>query len=355
MTARKARVSRRLRERVARTADHHCGYCRTPERIAGFRMNIEHILPEAKGGKSVGGHRGKTEAADGVLDGRKAPGETLALGVIQEKTPEPLASGEETLDPVPAGCRSRARSAHFFRGNLGPEKPRLGCHRGMGKGGNMTEQERRDPYGVPTHGKRRVARGCILVLIIVLAFALLLLAVFDYFWNEYNPVYHGKRLYAWADQAIWDPSPEARAQATQVLLGALGRERGEPRVQLLIRFVRPQRGKEEKTELPKEVLPFLIEALGVDDLPPGSYPAYALRFGAGPDTAPALAEALRHHKNPAVRRQAAAILGDLGVRAETAIPVLTEALDDDDKAVRLAAAEALGKLGVRPKIKPGKG
>jgi hypothetical protein len=50
---RKARVSRSLRARVAATAGHCCGYCRTPQRIAGFRLNIEHIIPEARGGKTV--------------------------------------------------------------------------------------------------------------------------------------------------------------------------------------------------------------------------------------------------------------------------------------------------------------
>jgi hypothetical protein len=49
----KARVPRRLRERVARAAGHRCGYCRTPESIAGFRLSIEHILPEAKGGQTI--------------------------------------------------------------------------------------------------------------------------------------------------------------------------------------------------------------------------------------------------------------------------------------------------------------
>ena len=43
MSFRKARVSRRLREQVVRAAGHCCGYCRTPERIAGFRLSIEHI------------------------------------------------------------------------------------------------------------------------------------------------------------------------------------------------------------------------------------------------------------------------------------------------------------------------
>jgi HNH endonuclease len=51
MTARK-RVPHRLRERVAVSAGNCCGYCRTPEHIAGFRLTIEHIIPEAKGGKT---------------------------------------------------------------------------------------------------------------------------------------------------------------------------------------------------------------------------------------------------------------------------------------------------------------
>jgi hypothetical protein len=49
----KARVPPGLRERVARTAGYCCGYCRTPQCIAGFRLSIEHIIPEARGGKTV--------------------------------------------------------------------------------------------------------------------------------------------------------------------------------------------------------------------------------------------------------------------------------------------------------------
>jgi hypothetical protein len=49
----KARVPRPLRERVARTADYRCGYCRTPESIAGFRLTVEHIIPGARGGQTV--------------------------------------------------------------------------------------------------------------------------------------------------------------------------------------------------------------------------------------------------------------------------------------------------------------
>ena len=53
MTARKVRVSRLLRERVAKAAGYCCGYCRTPERVAGFRLTIEHIIPESRGGKTA--------------------------------------------------------------------------------------------------------------------------------------------------------------------------------------------------------------------------------------------------------------------------------------------------------------
>jgi hypothetical protein len=56
--ARKARIPRPLRERVARMAGYRCGYCRTPENIAGFRLSIEHIIPEAKGGQTVEGSSG---------------------------------------------------------------------------------------------------------------------------------------------------------------------------------------------------------------------------------------------------------------------------------------------------------
>jgi hypothetical protein len=50
---RKARVPRRLRERVARAAGYRCGYCRSPQSIAGFRLTVEHVIPEAKGGETV--------------------------------------------------------------------------------------------------------------------------------------------------------------------------------------------------------------------------------------------------------------------------------------------------------------
>jgi hypothetical protein len=41
-----------LRRRVADAAGRACGYCQTQERIVGYPLHIEHIIPEARGGPS---------------------------------------------------------------------------------------------------------------------------------------------------------------------------------------------------------------------------------------------------------------------------------------------------------------
>jgi 5-methylcytosine-specific restriction endonuclease McrA len=39
-----------LRQRVAEAAQYRCGYCLTAERIVGPLLEIDHIIPEARGG-----------------------------------------------------------------------------------------------------------------------------------------------------------------------------------------------------------------------------------------------------------------------------------------------------------------
>ena len=48
----KSSISDELRQRVAETAKHRCGYCQTQELIIGMPLQIEHIYPEAAGGDS---------------------------------------------------------------------------------------------------------------------------------------------------------------------------------------------------------------------------------------------------------------------------------------------------------------
>ncbi len=47
-----AHISLQLRQRVADTAGHLCGYCQTQEAVIGMPLEIDHIVPEAAGGSS---------------------------------------------------------------------------------------------------------------------------------------------------------------------------------------------------------------------------------------------------------------------------------------------------------------
>ena len=45
-------ISAALRQRVAAAARFRCGYCLTSQRIVGPLLEIDHIIPEARGGTS---------------------------------------------------------------------------------------------------------------------------------------------------------------------------------------------------------------------------------------------------------------------------------------------------------------
>jgi hypothetical protein len=47
-----ARIPPALRQRVAETARFRCGYCLTSQRIIGPLFEIDHYIPEARGGTS---------------------------------------------------------------------------------------------------------------------------------------------------------------------------------------------------------------------------------------------------------------------------------------------------------------
>ncbi len=48
----KQAIARDVRARVAQAANHRCAYCQTSERIVGPLLEIDHIVPESKGGSS---------------------------------------------------------------------------------------------------------------------------------------------------------------------------------------------------------------------------------------------------------------------------------------------------------------
>jgi 5-methylcytosine-specific restriction endonuclease McrA len=50
MNAPARRISPALRQRVAETARFRCGYCQTAQRVVGPLLEIDHIIPQARGG-----------------------------------------------------------------------------------------------------------------------------------------------------------------------------------------------------------------------------------------------------------------------------------------------------------------
>ena len=48
-----AKISKDLDQKIRRQAKNRCGYCLNPQGLLPFKLEIEHIHPQALGGKSV--------------------------------------------------------------------------------------------------------------------------------------------------------------------------------------------------------------------------------------------------------------------------------------------------------------
>jgi HEAT repeat protein len=199
-----------------------------------------------------------------------------------------------------------------------------------------------------------MSKGNVVALAIVLALvggiAIVAYSVWNHFWNYFDPVYHGQRVYTWADQAIRDEDPAARRRAADVLVEAIREMPEGPSTQLVMRFC--------NKPLPKEVLPVLLEALRVKEMPPGSYPAMALSLVEPAEAVPALVVpalvgVLENEADPETRERAIAALGRLGSRAKAAVPALRAALDDANQEVRQQAVSALKQIAPGESGKPG--
>lgn len=49
----KTYIPKDLRQKITRRAKNRCGYCQTQAEVIGQPMQIDHIIPEAAGGKTV--------------------------------------------------------------------------------------------------------------------------------------------------------------------------------------------------------------------------------------------------------------------------------------------------------------
>ncbi len=46
-------LSTKLRQQIEQDAGHRCGYCLSDETLTGIPLSVEHIFPEALGGKTI--------------------------------------------------------------------------------------------------------------------------------------------------------------------------------------------------------------------------------------------------------------------------------------------------------------
>ena len=49
----KSSISKSIRKKVAKRANHSCEYCKLPQAFAGHTFSIDHIIPESKDGKTI--------------------------------------------------------------------------------------------------------------------------------------------------------------------------------------------------------------------------------------------------------------------------------------------------------------
>jgi hypothetical protein len=187
-------------------------------------------------------------------------------------------------------------------------------------------------------------KGCLMGLLALLAVsggvvALAAWAHRRFVVDHYCPVFHGRRLNEWADQAVGAADPAARQEAA----AALGEARGQVNEDARLRLYKDlalSRGREAEDTLPVEVLPFLREAFREEDRCAGMVAAGLARCPAA-QTVPSLVEMLKGEKDAWKRETLMRTLGRFGPRAKEAVPLFREALGDARRETREEARMAL--------------
>ncbi len=143
-----------------------------------------------------------------------------------------------------------------------------------------------------------------------------------------EPVFNGRKLDEWITVLKEDPTPRKR-RAAVVALGQIASENRDHLPKALLAV-----GKALKTDANPAVREQAAAVLGQQKVDDG-----------GLAVAGDLTESMRNEKESAVKREVAIALGRYGKVAKAAVLPLTAALKDADAAVRAAAADALGRIG----------
>lgn len=156
----------------------------------------------------------------------------------------------------------------------------------------------------------------------------------------FNPVYHGKHLLEWADEAVRADDHEARQRAVEVLREACDHEGEDARLHLYYHLVDINGGIERRDALPAELVSFLLGRFEQEDLCAGMVAASLGRCPAS-DVVPGLVGLLQKEWGPYKRGQLIQTLGQFGNKARQAIPLIQKSLHDKDSGVRETARQAL--------------
>lgn len=143
-----------------------------------------------------------------------------------------------------------------------------------------------------------------------------------------EPSFGGRKLSEWQSMLKEDPTPRKR-RAAVVALGQIGADNREVLPVVLVAV-----GKALRADASPAVRQQAAVVLGqqrVDEKTAGVLPD--------------LIEAVRIEKDPSVRRELATATGRYGAYAKQAVGPLAPFLKDADPAVRAAAADALGRIG----------
>lgn len=186
-------------------------------------------------------------------------------------------------------------------------------------------------------------KGCLAGLVISFAVIAIFIIAIRHVQSRVNPVYHGKRLVEWADEAVCVGNHTARQRAVEVLREACYREGEETRLRVYKEFITINRDGTTIYQFPEELLPFLLERFKEED-ECAAMIAGGLEKCPPAQTVPQLIEILKVESDPWKQDLLICTLGRIGSSARTAVPVIRRLLPNMNGDHRRMALWALKQI-----------
>jgi hypothetical protein len=185
-------------------------------------------------------------------------------------------------------------------------------------------------------------KGCLVVFVVCLVVGSLFVVIKSV-QSRLHPVYHGKRLVEWADEAIWDEDHMVRQRAVEILREACDHEGEEARLRVYKELAIATRDGKRKNQLPEELIPFLLEALKKEDQCAGMVTGGLEKCPAS-QTVPQLVALLKDESDTTKQYYLIRTLGRFGPAARAAIPLLRQFLGDENRRLRETARTAMEQI-----------